>query len=212
MLWALPRPLLSGVRADPSAVQQEVATGPLHHHPAVGALPLAHVHPVASCFLPEQHLLQGPPWSESAPQAPEALPGTWSRAGLCVAAAPAVRADAEGRVPAPALQVRPQTAGPSRDACGVKSAAWSPLAAAPRLFWELEFRPWPRCSHPPNSRESGRGRGRSLLCHVPRAPAGHSWFGWGQGGPRLATCGVGAATSRVPGQLRLRASRACPPW
>lgn len=212
VLWALPCPLLSGVHADPSAVQQEVAAGPLHHHPAVGAPSPARVHPVASCFLPEQHFLQGPPWSESAPQAPEALPGTWSRAGLCVAAAPAVRADAEGRVLAPALQVRPQTAGPSRDACGVKSAAWSLLTAAPRLFWELELRPWPRCSHPPNSRESGRGKGRSLLCHIPRAPAGHSWSGWGQGELRWAPGGGGAATSHVPGQLRLRASGACPRW
>lgn len=205
VLCALPRPPLSSVRADVSAIQQEVAPGPLHQHPAVGAPSLAPVHPVASSSLPEWHLPWAPPWSESAPQAPEALPGT------CVAAAPAVRAAAEGRVPAPAPQVRLQTAGPSRDACGVKSAARSPLTAAPRLFWELELRPWPRCSHPPSSRESGLGRGCSLLCHGPGAPAGHHYSGWGRGGPRWAPGGDRAATSRVPGQLRLGASGACPP-
>ncbi|CAM9367268.1 unnamed protein product [Rangifer tarandus platyrhynchus] len=206
VLCALPRLPLGDVRADVSAIRQEVAAGPLHQHPAGGAPSLAPVHPVASSSLPERHLPWAPPWSESAPQAPEALPGTR------VAPAPAVRAAAEGRAPALAPQVRLQTAGPSRDACGVKSAARSSLTAAPRLFWERELRPWPCCSHPPSSRESGLGRGCSLLCLGPRAPAGHRCSGWGRGGPRWAPGGGRAATSCIPGQLLLLgASGACPP-
>lgn len=78
VLCALPRPLLSPVRADPSAVQQEVAAGPLHHHPAVGAPSLACVHPVAACFLPEEHLLQALPGLSQPPghQRPFLGPGT----------------------------------------------------------------------------------------------------------------------------------------